>query len=132
MPSNSILNIKKDGEWVEIPYLKGEDGYSPTATVVKDGNKSTLTVTDKNGTTTAQIIDGNAFTSSDTKPIEAGKKIGDIILNSKPEPGGYVGWVYTALGWYAFGEITRDDVAFILSDGSAFTLSDGNAFYIQP
>ena len=59
MPSNSILNIKKDGEWVEIPYLKGEDGYSPTATVVKDGNKSTLTVTDKNGTTTVDILDGN-------------------------------------------------------------------------
>ena len=59
MPSNSILNIKKDSEWVEIPYLKGEDGYSPTATVVKDGNKSTLTVTDKNGTTTVDILDGN-------------------------------------------------------------------------
>lgn len=29
MPSNSILNIKKDGEWVEIPYLKGEDGHTP-------------------------------------------------------------------------------------------------------
>ena len=29
MPSNSILNIKKDGEWVEIPALKGEDGYTP-------------------------------------------------------------------------------------------------------
>ena len=29
MPSNSILNIKKDGEWVEIPALKGKDGYTP-------------------------------------------------------------------------------------------------------
>ena len=29
MSSNSILNIKKDGEWVEIPCLKGEDGYTP-------------------------------------------------------------------------------------------------------
>ena len=37
MPSNSILNIKKDGEWVEIPALKGEDGFSPTATVEKVG-----------------------------------------------------------------------------------------------
>ena len=27
MPSNSILNIKKDGEWIEIPALKGEDGF---------------------------------------------------------------------------------------------------------
>ena len=29
MSSNSILNIKKDGEWVEVPALKGEDGYTP-------------------------------------------------------------------------------------------------------
>ena len=29
MSSNSILNIKKDGEWVEIPALKGKDGYTP-------------------------------------------------------------------------------------------------------
>lgn len=29
MPSNSILNIKKDGKWVEIPALKGKDGYTP-------------------------------------------------------------------------------------------------------
>ena len=80
MPSNSILNIKKDGEWVEIPYLKGEDGYSPTATVVKDGNKSTLTVTDKNGTTTVDILDGegggtsitvdDAMSDTSTNPVQ--------------------------------------------------------------
>ena len=29
MSSNSILNIKKDGEWVEVPALKGEDGQTP-------------------------------------------------------------------------------------------------------
>ena len=29
MSSNPILNIKKDGEWVEIPCLKGKDGYTP-------------------------------------------------------------------------------------------------------
>ena len=29
MSSNSILNIKKDGEWIEVPALKGEDGYTP-------------------------------------------------------------------------------------------------------
>lgn len=29
MPSNSILNIKKDGKWVEIPALKGKDGHTP-------------------------------------------------------------------------------------------------------
>ena len=29
MHSNSILNIKKDGAWVEVPALKGKDGYTP-------------------------------------------------------------------------------------------------------
>ena len=58
MPSNSILNIKKDGEWVEIPALKGEDGFSPTATVEKVGKVATITITDINGTTSATIADG--------------------------------------------------------------------------
>ena len=58
MPSNSILNIKKDGEWIEIPALKGEDGFSPTATVEKVGKVATITITDINGTTTATIADG--------------------------------------------------------------------------
>ena len=60
MPSNSILNIKKDGEWVEIPALKGEDGFSPTATVEKVGKVATITITDINGTTTATIADGTS------------------------------------------------------------------------
>lgn len=124
------LGVRVEGD-TEYEYVDLR-GFSPTATVEKIDNVTTITVTDKNGTTTAQILDGNAFASSDTKPTEAGKKIGEIVLNGKPEPGGYIGWVYTALGWYAFGEIEKDDVAFILSDGSAFTLSDGNAFYIQP
>ena len=58
MSSNSILNIKKDGEWVEIPCLKGEDGFSPTATVEKVGKVATITITDINGTTSATIADG--------------------------------------------------------------------------
>ena len=33
MPSNSILNIKKDGKWVEIPALKGKDGVTPNLTI---------------------------------------------------------------------------------------------------
>ena len=60
MPSNSILNIKKDGEWVEIPCLTGEDGFSPTATVEKVGKVTTITITDINGTTTATIADGTS------------------------------------------------------------------------
>ena len=41
-----------DGEF------NGEDGYSPTATVVKENTTATITITDKNGTTTASISDG--------------------------------------------------------------------------
>ena len=39
--------------------LKGDDGYSPTATVSKSGTTTTVTVTDKNGTTTAEVLDGS-------------------------------------------------------------------------
>lgn len=36
----------------------GEDGFSPVATVTKEGNTATITITDKNGTTTASVSDG--------------------------------------------------------------------------
>ena len=43
----------------KIPkVLKGEDGFSPIATVEKEGKVATITITDKNGTTTAEIYDG--------------------------------------------------------------------------
>ncbi|MCM1162376.1 MAG: hypothetical protein NC412_14310 [Roseburia sp.] len=38
--------------------INGEDGFSPVATVTKEGNTATITITDKNGTTTASISDG--------------------------------------------------------------------------
>ena len=71
MSSNSILNIKKDGEWVEIPCLKGEDGFSPTATVEKVGEVATITITDINGTTTATIKDGEGSESGETNTIDS-------------------------------------------------------------
>lgn len=37
----------------------GEDGFSPIATVVKNGTNATITITDKNGTTSAVISDGS-------------------------------------------------------------------------
>lgn len=45
-------NMSKRGE-------KGADGYSPSASVSKVGNKATITITDKDGTTTADIYDGS-------------------------------------------------------------------------
>ena len=44
--------------------LKGEDGYSPSASVSKVGNKATITITDKDGTTTADIYDGSGGASA--------------------------------------------------------------------
>lgn len=42
----------------EKAQLQGNDGYSPTATIKKVGEKAIITITDKNGTTTATILDG--------------------------------------------------------------------------
>jgi len=65
--SEGITTIKANG--VDIATindgLPGEDGYSPTASVVKSGGISTLTVTDKSGTTSTQILDGTGMTATD-------------------------------------------------------------------
>ena len=50
MPSNSILNIKKDGKWVGIPALKGKDGVTPNLTIgtvetLPSGSDATATIT---------------------------------------------------------------------------------------
>lgn len=42
----------------QLESLQGNDGYSPTATIKKVGEKAIITITDKNGTTTATILDG--------------------------------------------------------------------------
>lgn len=39
--------------------IPGVDGYSPSATVTKEGGVATITITDKDGTTTAEIYDGS-------------------------------------------------------------------------
>lgn len=45
----AILRVKKDGEWIDIPALVGEDGFSPTVAVEDTGDQITITVKDKNG-----------------------------------------------------------------------------------
>lgn len=50
------------------PGEPGADGYSPTASVTKNGGTATITITDKNGTTTATVSDGakgDPFTYAD-------------------------------------------------------------------
>lgn len=65
--SEGITTIKANG--VDIATINdgisGDDGYSPTASVVKSGGISTLTVTDKSGTTSTQILDGTGMTATD-------------------------------------------------------------------
>lgn len=57
-----ILNEEDREEYIadlKQKVLDGDfDGYSPTATVVKENTTATITITDKNGTTTASISDG--------------------------------------------------------------------------
>ena len=46
-------------EWVDTGIeAQGEDGYSPSASVRKSGNKATITITDQTGTSTAEVSDG--------------------------------------------------------------------------
>ena len=122
------LGIRLEGE-TDYEYVDLQ-GDSPIAEVKKVDKKTTITITDKNGSTTADILDGQAFESANVKPTKVGA-IGEIILNGIPMPGGYVGWVYTALGWFGFGKIELEQLPFTLSDGSIFTLLNGDAFCVS-
>lgn len=74
------------------------------------------------------------FKYSDERPTEAGT-IGEMVFNSSPTQGGFVGWVYTSLGWLGFGKIEGGTEepdepiapnAFTFSDGSQFLVRDEN------
>ena len=74
------------------------------------------------------------FKYSDERPTEPGT-IGEMVFNGSPQPGGFVGWVYTQLGWLGFGKIEggseepEEPIApntFTLSDGSQFLVRDEN------
>lgn len=63
---------------------KGDDGFSPTASVSKSGTTTTITITDENGTTTAQVEDGVA-------PEEMiAEKVSDWLDENITEPTGVV------------------------------------------
>lgn len=53
---DGVINDWRDNG--SLAGVAGEDGYSPSASVVKNGSMSTITITDKSGTTTAEILDG--------------------------------------------------------------------------
>ena len=74
------------------------------------------------------------FKYSDERPTETGT-IGELVFNSSPQQGGFVGWVYTQLGWLGFGKIEGGTEepdepiapnAFTFSDGSQFLVRDEN------
>ena len=86
----SILKIKdgSSGEWVEVPALQGQPGFSPLATVTKDGTTATISITDANGTTSTTISDGtnSAVYMGYTAPLDPGKEIWiDTSLDTDPE-----------------------------------------------
>lgn len=125
------LGVRAEGD-TNYKYvdLKGQEGMSPTAKVEKIDKTTTITIVDKNGTTTADVLDGSIYPTSDSKPVDNGN-VGDIVFNTLPQPGDYVGWVFTHVGWFGFGLIEDvDSVNFVLSDGSLFLLSDGSPFLL--
>ena len=64
---------------------------------------------------------------SETKPMIVGT-LGDIVYNSNPISGDYIGWTYTLSGWVGFGKIEIVDNGIELSDGSALVLSNDKLF----
>lgn len=66
---------------------------------------------------------GQSFKRSDTKPTEVAS-LGDVVFNSSPQPNGFAGWIYTALGWLGFGVIEN-------VSASPMTLSDGTQFMVK-
>ena len=72
------------------PGEPGEDGYSPSASVSKNGNVATISITDKNGTTTATISDGEDGTDGDDgfSPIATVSKAGKTATISITDKNG--------------------------------------------
>lgn len=98
------------------PGEPGADGYSPTASVTKNGGTATITVTDKNGTTTATVSDGapgkdgSDATATDVRingtSITA-DGVADIPLASSTHIGLVKLWEY---GGLAYGEAGLETV----------------------
>ena len=68
---------------------------------------------------------------SNKRPTEVGT-IGEMVFNSSPQPDGFIGWVYTQVGWLGFGRIesTTDEPDEPIVP-NAFTLSDGSQFMVR-
>ena len=102
-----------------IPNAKVQIASKTTAGIIKVGKNLDIK---SDGTL-------SAFKSSDTKPTST-SSVGDIVLNSLPNPNEYIGWVYTPLGWFGFGKIEslENEGAFITADNYKIQTIDGDIF----
>lgn len=70
--------------WVDTGVVaQGEDGFSPSANVVKVGHTATITITDKSGTTTASISDGSGGGGGGGAVDSVNGKTGAVVLDAE-------------------------------------------------
>ena len=137
-----------NGVGIEDIVKTSTDGLVDTYTItLSNGTEKTFTVTNGTGGELTEEQVENAvdkyfernpvavFDKSSTIPTKEGT-IGEIVFNSNPTQGGYVGWVYTALGWLGFGKIEEkksdtDYIAFETADGSVLYTADGEVFTLN-
>lgn len=65
----------------QLDFLKGSDGFSPSAKIEKVGDTATITITDKDGTTTATVKDGEDGSGGDTYTGTSAIDLGGIKNN---------------------------------------------------
>ena len=115
----------------QLASLKGEKGDSVSVSVMVNDTKYDPV----NGVITLPNYPtggGTNFKYSDQRPTEAGTNA-EIVFNSSPQQGGFVGWVYTPLGWLGFGRIegNSEEPDEPIIPQNTFTLSDGSQFLVR-
>lgn len=115
--------------------LKGEDGFSPIATVEKEGKVATITITDKNGTTTAEIYDGEGggggggttdYTDLTNKP-----KINNVTLSGSKSAADF-GLATPSDIPDVSGFYTKPSSGIPVSDLASGVIPDVSGFYEKP
>ena len=100
---------------------KGDDGFSPSATVSKAGTVTTITITDKDGTTTAEVNDGTNPTEyvieleKDTEPTDTLKSIAKDLLAGKS---------FTLIGTYRASKTDRYNYSKVFGLASYVQVND--------
>lgn len=108
-PSDALTVWDQETE-VVIGKHKTQEGYIGTRRRqnLNIGANNTVGITVRSDGTVALNkleLQGKVISSSDTVPGHAAKR-GDLVLNTKPDTGGYIGWVcLDGLRWSGFGKI---------------------------